>query len=302
MKKAILLCLLTYSISFSFAQEDLLKSLDSIAPEKPATEYTQATFKGTRIINGHSIQTSPKGTLLFLISHRFGRINSGIGEFFGLDQATIRLGLDYGITDNFTIGIGRSREEKTYDSFLKWRLLRQSTGERKMPFTATLYANLSITGQKYENPEIQDNFNARLAFVYQLILARKFSERFSLQLSPTYLHRNLSDVTLEEDDVFALGMVGRVKLTKRIALSAEYYWVLSKQTSQNFTNSLAIGFDIETGGHVFQLHFTNSFGMIEKFFIPRNTEEWTKGDIHFGFNIARNFQLGGRKKAPPPTE
>jgi hypothetical protein len=128
-----------------------------------------------------------------------------------------------------------------------------------------------------------------------MIIARKFSDKLSLQLSPTMIHRNLVLTTEDENDVYAIGTAGRYKLTKRTALNAEYFYVLPGETADNFYNSLSVGFDIETGGHVFQLHLTNSQGMIEKFFIPANAGRWSKGDIYFGFNISRVFSLKKKK-------
>ncbi|MCU0446502.1 MAG: DUF5777 family beta-barrel protein [Microscillaceae bacterium] len=294
--KYILYILLVINTLPIMAQEN---ELDKILAEGDSggknKEYIEAIFKGTRLINGQSAKLTHRGVLQFMISHRFGRLNTGISEFFGLDDATIRLGLDYGISDVLQIGIGRNSLEKTYDAYFKWAFLRQSKGSRAMPFTAVLFSSMAINGLTFSQPELENNFKSRITYTYQLILARKFSERFSLQVSPTLLHRNLVATRQDQHNVGALGFGGRYKLTNRLALVGEYFYVLPGKTADDFRNSFSLGFDIETGGHVFQLHLTNSQGMIEKFIIPQTTDNWGSGDIYFGFNISRVFDLKKRK-------
>src|SRR5690606_25211589 len=218
-------------------------------------------------------------------------LSGGFYELFGLDNATIRLGFDYGITDRLTIGVGRSSLEKSYDGYIKFKLLRQSKGKKNMPVTLALLATSSIQTLKWAEPDRENLFTSRLYYTFQMILGRKFSERFSLQVSPTVVHRNLVATRAEKNDVYGIGAGGRIKLTKRLALNAEYTYVLPDQIAPQYNNGLSLGFDIETGGHVFQLHFTNSTGMIEKAFFAENTGSWSNGDIHFGFNISRVFTL-----------
>ncbi|WP_219167715.1 DUF5777 family beta-barrel protein [Hymenobacter telluris] len=270
--------------------QDLLNQLETQTTDSLRREYVTATFKGTRVINGHSIETPGKGSMLFLISHRFGTLNSGAYEFFGLDQATIRLGLEYGLNDQLAVGIGRSSLEKTYDGFVKYKALRQSSGPRPMPVSVTLLATTAVSTLKFQ-PEPERSTTSRFTYSYQALLARKFSSNLSVQLMPTLIHRNYVDLRRDENNVYAIGAAGRQKLTKRLALTAEYYYLLPGNTADDYRNSLALGFDIETGGHVFQLHFTNSQGMIEKFFVPQTTGNFFDGDIYFGFNISRAFQL-----------
>ncbi len=270
--------------------QDLLQQLNHLTADSLRRAYVAATFKGTRVINGQSIETPGAGSLLFLISHRFGTLNSGAYNFFGLDQATIRLGLEYGLTDRLAVGVGRSSLEKTFDGFGKYRLLRQSTGPRPVPVSVTVLASAALTSLRFE-PAPERTTASRLTYTYQALLARKFSPRLSGQLMPTLVHRNFVDLRRDQNNVYALGLAARQKLTKRVALSGEYYYLLPGPTRDDFRNSLALGFDIETGGHVFQLHVTNSQGMIEKFFIPQTTGNFFKGDLFFGFNISRAFQL-----------
>jgi hypothetical protein len=272
---------------------DLLGDLERQTTDPQSREVVQATFKGTRIINGHSVETPGEGTLIFLISHRFGTLNSGAYDLFGLDNAVIRLGLEYGLNDRLTVGVGRSSVEKTYDGFLKYRALRQTSGTRAMPVSVTLFASSAINTLRYPNESY--TLERRLTYTYQALIARKFSPGLSVQLSPTVVHRNLVDTRAMSNDVYALGLTGRQKLSKRTAILVEYYYRLPSSEDPGTRNSIAAGFDIETGGHVFQLHVTNSRGMIEKHFATQTTGNFFKGDIYFGFNVARNFTLKARE-------
>lgn len=287
--KPLLICLLTLSFVALRAQED--EDLLSLLGEEETVNYTTASFKANRVINLHSLENTAGGELDIKISHRFGFLSGSFYELFGLDQATIRIGGDYGITERLMVGVGRSNFEKTYDAFVKFKILRQSTGKRKTPVTACLFGSTAITTVKFSDPDRENFFSSRLFYTAQLILGRKFSEAFSLQLSPTLVHRNLVMTNAEENDVFALGAAARLKLGKRTAINGEYIYVLPDQLAPGYRNSLSIGFDIETGGHVFQLHFTNSTSMIEKGFVAETVGDWADGDIHFGFNISRVFNV-----------
>lgn len=271
------------------AQEDM--DLLSLLGEEETTEYAIAAFKTNRVINLHSIENTANGVLDVKISHRFGFINGGAYELFGLDGATIRIGADYGLTDQMTIGFGRSSYEKTYDGFLKYRFLRQSKGKVNMPVTAALFSSLAIKTVKWQNPDRENYFSSRLYYTHQLIIGRKFNSAFSLQLVPTMIHRNLVKLSSEKNDVYALGSAMRVKLTNRIAINTEYIYIFKDQLAPGYRNSFSVGLDIETGGHVFQLHFTNSTSMIEKGFITETTGDWADGGVHFGFNVSRVFTI-----------
>lgn len=265
--------------------------MDLLGDDKPKTEFAHATFKTTRIVNGQSIENLASGVLLFIISHHFGALNSGTYNFFGLDQSTIRLGLDYGVNDCLSIGIGRSSWQKTYDASFKAKILRQSSGERNMPIALSLYSSIVLNSLKWQVPARTNYFTSRLAFTNQLLIARKFSNSLSLQLTPTFIHKNLVPTALAQNDIFAVGIGGRYKLTQRLSLNAEYFYLLPGNTADTYVNSFSVGLDIETGGHVFQLHFTNSQPMFERAFIAETTGKWTKGDIFFGFNISRVFTI-----------
>ncbi len=289
MKKSTLIFLFSLlNLSFLSAQDDLLSLLGD---DEPVTEYATAAFKANRVINLHSIESTAGGVLDVKISHRFGFVNGGFSELFGLDQASIRIGADYGISNRFTVGFGRSSYEKTYDGFLKYKFLRQSSGAKVMPVTAALLATTAIKTIPWANPDRENYASSRMYYTFQLILGRKFSENLSVQLSPTLLHRNLVRTKAERNDVLALGVAVRQKLNKRVAINAEYVYVLPDQLADGYRNSLSIGFDIETGGHVFQLHFTNSTSMIEKGYIGETIGDWRNGGVHFGFNVSRVFTV-----------
>lgn len=273
--------------SFAVAQDDLLSLLE----EEETTVLTNAVFKTTRVINSHSIENVAPGVLDFKISHRFGFLNSGIGELFGLDNATMRIGFDYGLSKKMMIGIGRSSFEKTIDGFFKYKIIRQSTGKKSIPMSVSWTSSIEVVTIDFPN-ETQENFNSsRYFYSHQLILARKFSDGFSFQLMPTLVHRNLVEKPEISNDVVSIGAGFRQKISKRFTINAEYFYNLPDQLNSDFKNSLSIGFDIETGGHVFQVHLSNSTSMIYKGFIAETRGDFFDGDIHFGFNIARVFTL-----------
>lgn len=282
-----------FPFQLTFAQDDDLLSL---LGDDETTDFSTATFKTTRIINGHSIENNAHGVLDFKISHRFNYLNGGAYEMFGLDGATIRLGLEYGVTDRLMVGFGRSSFEKTLDGFLKYKILRQSTGKKKMPVSLSYFSSVACKTVKWDNPERNNYFTSRLYYTHQLLVGRKFNESLSIQLSPTLVHKNLVALTSDQHDILACGIGGRYKITKRTSINVEYFYLLPDQLSDDITNSLSLGFDIETGGHVFQLHFTNSKSMIEKGFVAETTGEWSKGDIQFGFNVSRVFTVHNPKR------
>ncbi len=288
MRKVLLTCAVLLPSYALFAQDDLMKIMEQQNTKTKKEEVT-ATFKSIRLINGHDIETCKQGELLFTVQHRFGQINQGSYEFFGLDQATMRLGFDYGVFNWLTVGVGRSTFEKTYDGFLKAKLLKQRKGGT--PVTITGVSAMQINTLRFSDPDRKNYFSSRLTYSHQLLIASKVSNTFSLQLMPSYVHRNLVPTASENNDVFALGGGGRIRLSRSVNFTAEYYYVFPGQISSTYKNSLAVGFDIETGGHVFQVHFTNSRSMVEKGFIAETTGDWLDGGIHFGFNLNRVFTV-----------
>ena len=297
-KLLLLTALLSLASTVKGQEVDLFKMLDeeSKKEEKERTDYTTAIFKATRLINGHSIENVGKGVLDVKISHRFGTLNKGGYELFGLDNATMRMGLDYGLSDRLMIGAGRSTFQKQYDGFFKYKLLRQARGKKAFPVTVSLMGSVMLKTLKDAEPQIKKNFSDKLYYSYQLLVARKFSESTSMQFMPTLVHHNIVQGANDPNDILAIGLGGRQKISKRVSISGEYYYLLPGHKLPKTYNSLSLGVDIETGGHVFQLQFTNSTGMTERTFISETTGQWGKGDIHFGFNISRVFSLQGKKK------
>ena len=272
----------------AFSQDDDL--LGELIDDTPKKEKVYNAFKSSRVIMSHSMEMLRPGVLDFRILHRFGRINGGAYEFFGLDgPATVRLGLDYGITDYLTVGIGRSTFNKELDGFIKFRPVQQSTGPKSFPFSIVGVAGITYAADTITK---RGRTSDRFAYYWQAIVGRKFSEAFTLQLIPTLLHRNKVSQG-EDNDLYAGGIGSRIKLSKRISLNVDYYYVFNQPPG--IRNPLSIGFDIETGGHVFQLHFTNALGINERAFLSETSDNWGDGDIQFGFNISRSFQLKKKK-------
>ena len=296
MKRTILLSIFALLSFAVFPQDDLMNLLGE--DSQPETEYTSAAFKANRIVLGQSIENSPNGALAFVISHHFGPINDGWYEFWGLDQANIRFAFEYGINDWLQVGVGRTSVEKIFDGAVKVKLLRQSTGLKKMPVSLSYYGSMGITSLEWSEPERENYFSSRMTYVNQLLLARKFNSSLTLQLTPTFIHRNLVETEEDQNDVWSIGAGGRYKLSQRISLNLEYYYLLPGTTADEYYNSFSFGVDIETGGHVFQLFLTNSVAMLEQQFIPETAGNWLDGDIHLGFNINRTFQIKKPKTVP----
>ncbi len=247
------------------------------------------TFKSTRVVNGQSIENVGAGVLDFRISHRFGALSQGSYNLFGLDQATMRIGLDYGLASRLTVGIGRSTYQKQYDAFLKIKLLQQQDGLKFIPFgisyvASTMYKSLKNAPTTY-NPYVSDKFS----FAHQLIIASKINDYLSIQFSPTLVHYNLVDSAKIPNDFKSLGISSRIRISKRVNVTSEYFYRIDKLAG--YYNPLSLGIDIETGGHVFQLHVSNSTGMTERTFINETSGSWAKGDLCFGFNITRAFTI-----------
>ncbi|MEI7523413.1 MAG: DUF5777 family beta-barrel protein [Mariniphaga sp.] len=296
---------LAYSLvliaALMFSIRATAQDLDSLMEKsvKPQIVFATATFKSTRVVNGHSVERMKKNQLEFRVSHRFGQFNTGSYEFYGLDQGTIHLALEYGLTDWLEVGIGRSTFEKTVDAFGKVSLLRQSNGARNMPVALSYLASTEAISLNVD-PAMKQNFSSRLTYVQQIMIARKFNESFSLQLTPTFIHRNIVPTEIEHNDLFSMGVGGRYKLSKRIAFNVEYFYVYrGNETAMNqpntgatkYYNPLSVGIDIETGGHVFQIMVTNSQAMREGGFIGKTTGAWGNGGIRLGFNISRVFSF-----------
>lgn len=293
------------------AQEDLLSLVDDTKNDAPKKVY--ATFKTVKIGNAQTIETVKKKHLDFRISHRFGNIyntdlhnpiNETFQSFLGFDNVSdIRMSFDYGVTDNLTVGIGRSKLNKLIDGNLKWKILQQ-TNNFSMPVSLAFYTSV---GYSYAptafiyNGVIKDfktNELHRINYFTQLIIASKINEWLSLEILPGYMHRNFIKENINSNNnaadvngFFNMGIGGRVKLTKRLSVIADYFYNMAPfyQNNDKLFNPLSLGIEIETGGHVFSLFYTNASGLTENNFIPYTSDSWAKGQVKFGFCISRTF-------------
>ncbi len=292
MKKLFLLfsILICISVTAQTGLDSLLTDLETTT--KKTTENVYATFKSPRVINGHSVEMLPAGVLDTRILHRFGTTKNGFKDMFGLDYASMRIGFDYGITKDFTMGLGRSTYNKELDFFAKYRIIQQRTGEKSFPVSIVIAAGNTINTAPATT---SISTSKRSAYYVQLLIARKFGENFALQLTPTYLHRNLLFAPLDENNVTALGIGTRIRLTRRTHFVVDAFPQLSGVDKNVYTTPLSIGFDIETGGHVFQLHFSNARGMNENAFLTSTNQKWGSGDFSFGFNLSRVFAVKKNK-------
>lgn len=264
---------------------DLLN--DSIAGLQQADNKITSIFKGTQIVNLPTVEQPGKGNLQFIIMHRFGELRGGAYELFGLDNASIRFGLDYGLTDRLAVGIGRSSLDKVFDASLKYKLFYQRTNG--MPFAVSLYELATTQTLRYTDKPYM-NFKNRTAYTSQLLIARKFNERLSFEIVPAWVHYNLVPTPQDKNDILMASIGGRFKITKRMSFSAEYNYLPSGAApSENLHSSLGLGIDLETGGHVFQFVFSNSQGMVGPYYLASTPGTWRKGNIYFGFNISRSF-------------
>jgi Membrane bound beta barrel domain (DUF5777) len=309
MKRILFLAILSLFSNFVNAQVDSTQLLmeQMLAEEQNnSKDFVRATFKNSRLINFPTCEVVGKRMLDFRIGHRFGELNSGAKNAFGLDgPAGIRLGLDYGVTDWLNVGIGRSSFEKLIDGAVKVRILRQTT-DNKMPVSLVYQGTANYTDVEDPNRistgiDKYSLASSRMSYVNTLTLSRKFSNNLSLQINTFHVHYNLVERVSDKNDMFAVGFSGRYKFTQRLAVTFEYARRVNKYTNDfdDFYDPISIGLDIETGGHVFQLHFTNAYGINEAQYIPYTRANPIKGAIRFGFNISRVFSVG--KKEPGST-
>jgi hypothetical protein len=282
--------LIIFSLTFIFSKANS-QNVDLFAEKynSQSSDIITATFKSTRVVNGQSIENVGAGIMDFRISHRFGAISQGSYNLFGLDQATMRIGLDYGITNRLMIGVGRSTYEKQYDGFLKYKIIQQQNGERYIPFGISYVASSIYKTLKDPSTTYVPYSSDRFSFAHQLLIASKINDFVSVQLSPTLVHYNLVENNKIPNDFKAIGISSRIRLSKRVNVTSEYFYRIDKL--DGYYNPLSLGIDIETGGHVFQLHVSNSNGMTERTFINETTGSWAKGDLCFGFNLTRAFTI-----------
>lgn len=299
----ILVALILFLPGALMAQGSLLDDIDTPKEAPPAREKVYETFLGNRIINGHSVETPSKRAFSYIIAHRFGYLNSGFESMFGIDQASVRMGLEYGIIDNLCLGFARNKGN-TWDAFVKYRVLQQSKGSVQngkkihgMPVSLTLFASMAIDGRKKLYTDGRpDFFWQRLMYSYQIMIARKFGKHFSLQLMPSVVHRNIVETKNDPNTLFALGAGTRIRISNVVSLTGEYYYSFNQNSASGRRNSVGIGVDITTGGHVFQLHATNSQLMYEAGFIGNTRGDILNGDICLGFNVTRSLAVNKKPK------
>jgi len=276
------------------AQDDLLSEIDTTA-----TDVTvESAFKSLKIVNLESTKLAAKGDFYFIVAHRFGFIDKGFDDFFGLDNANTQLKFLYGVNDWLTVHVGRSGFQETYDLAAKYRLYAQK--ENGFPVTIVGFNSVAINSELKEEDYPNLKFENRLSYVAQVLISRKFSDKLSLEIAPSVFHENtLRDILDENNTVilpnpqdntqFAVGLGGRYKLTSRWSVNVDYAAHLNRASQSNYKNPLSIGVDLETGGHVFQMHFTNAQAMHETGYLGQTVGDWSKGEIAFGFNLVRVF-------------
>ena len=266
---------------------------DEPADSIPAKEYVQSTFTSSRLASGQTIEGPAKNELVIFISHRFGSVKNGFYDMFGLDQATTRLGAEYGITDRFSAGFGRSTYYKTFDWYAKYRIIQQATGTGGMPFSLALLSSMSIYSLKWadENEKEAYNFMHRMSFAHQVLIATKLNKTFSFQFMPSFAHKNLVEKESDPSDMFFLGVGGKLRLSRALSFNIEYYYFVNRPGTERFTHPLAIGLNIDTGGHIFQLVFSNSQPWFESGYLTETKGKWLDGDIYFGFHLQRKFSF-----------
>lgn len=296
LKRVLLSLCLTVTTLSSFSQEvDLFTMQDSVNTSKPDSgrgEPVINTFYSSRLVNSHTVELTGVGSMDFRINHRFAPVSLGLYQMFGLDVATMRMGFDFGLSRNFAIGIGRANAFKELDGYVKWRLVHQKNGGA--PLSVVLLGAISYRSVDMD-PALKVTGSDRTYYAAQVLLGSKLNNSTSVQISPTYVRYNrIIGFTGGNNNMFSLGLLARQKLSKRFSLTGEYFWQLTRFNGTY--DPLSIGVDINTGGHVFQLHFTNSLGMNEHTFIHETRDSWGDGDIRWGFNISRIFNIGGKRK------
>lgn len=283
MKKFLVSTLLIFTV-IVHGQDDLLKDLEE---DVNIDNKVSSVFKGLKIVNMESTKLAAKKDFYFLISHRFGSVKTGISDLFGLDNSNIRFSFVYGFSDWLNMGVSRSSASKIYDGHIKYRLVQQEN--EKFPFTIVGFNSIEYnSGLDEINFPLIESVN-RYAYTSQLLISRKFNDKFSFEFAPIFMQENFVENDFQDNAQFLLGLGGRYKISKRVTLNFEYHAHMNRAAQNKFVNPVSLGVDIETGGHVFQLHLTNSRFMNEAGYLGRTTGDWGSGDIFLGFNIWRVF-------------
>jgi len=307
MKKLIyIIGIIVSGSTWTYSQDSLIINDSEIVGEvasKVASDNSSIvneTFASIRVINNHSIEMIPVRSLEFIVSHKFGDLagsNGGVATWFGLDNLEdVRIAFEYGLYKNMNIGLGRSKgighTTQVVDGYYKYSILQQRTS--KMPISLVFVSALSIpygpASTDSTAPNSYPTFLNRFIFTNQILIARKFSDRISLQMNVGYNHRNYVDYK-DQNGLFFAGISGRFRMTKSIGFLFEYIHILDRPSAITYTNHLAVGIELLTGGHAFALTFSNSTGMTENLFIPYTNRNWFEGQFRFGFSINRRFKL-----------
>jgi len=271
-----------FASGFAFAQEDLLKDIDTIQTKN--TEISPPAFKALQIVTGQSTKLTAKKEWYIIVAHRFGDVSKGFKDFFGLDDASTKLGVIYGVTDNISLSLSRETNLKTFEGGAKYNLIKQS---ENFPVNIVGYNVMAVNTDLSKDNYPHLKFGDRLSYLTQALISRRFNENFSLQLTPSYVHKNLYEPMIEDENQFLTGLGGRYKISKRISINAEYF--VNFDNHSFYKNPLSIGMDLETGGHVFQLLFSNSQLNSDIGYLTNASGKWEKGQIFFGFNLYRVF-------------
>lgn len=268
----------------SNAQDDLL---DELEVDETESQYVESAFKGLKVVNFESTKLVAKNDLTFIVAHRFGSLENGIDTFFGLDDSVTRLNFVYGFTDWLNVGASRSSFNAIYELSFKYSLARQK--KQGFPVNIVGYNSITVnTNLDSDNlPGLE--FDNRLGYVSQLLISRKFNKNLSLQLAPTFIHEGLVSLDSQDNSQYVIGFGGRYKFTKRWSFNADYGLHLNRADASQARNALSLGFDLETGGHVFQLTFTNARPINAVGFLNQANGNFFEGDVFFGFNLNRTF-------------
>lgn len=278
LKKYFLLFLFSFGVSR--AQDDLLNEINA---DSSAHKSYPASFKSLKTINLESTKLASKGDFYFVVAHRFGYVKNGFDDFFGLDNANTRLQFLYGLTNKITVQASRSGFLKTYDLGVKYNLLT------KKGWDIVGFNSVAVNSELEKDLLPKLEFTDRLSYVTQVLISKQFGESLTFQIAPTFVHENYVYYNNQENSQLATGLGGRFKLSKRVTLNSDYVIHLNRANNSPYKNPLSMGVDIDTGGHIFQLHFTNSLGMHENGFVSNTQGDWSKGGFSFGFNLVRVF-------------
>lgn len=276
-----LLFLSVFSSFLAYSQEDLLKDIDTVSTKNSTSP---PAFKALQIVTGQSTKLTAKKEWYIVVAHRFGDVSTGFKNFFGLDDASTKLGVIYGVTDGISLSLSRETNMKTFEFGAKYKLLKQNDD---VPVDVVGYNVMALNTDLKKESYPYLKFGDRLSYLTQALISRRFNDQFSLQLSPSYVYKNLYEPSVENNSQFLTGLGGRYKISKRISINAEYF--VNFDHHSFYKNPLSLGMDIETGGHVFQLLFSNSQLNSDIGYLTNATGKWEKGQIFFGFNLYRVF-------------